>query len=93
MDTEKHDFLNLENGSIIEYYLQPYHLEGEIVGGVLSFRDVTQEKQTEAIIKHQALHDALTHLPNRIFFNQKLAAALDSVITDSKLIAVMFLDL
>ncbi|MEB3355836.1 MAG: diguanylate cyclase [Synechococcales bacterium] len=93
IDLEKHDFLNSKSGSIIEYYLQPYQLAGEIVGGVLSFRDVTTEKQTEAAMKHQALHDALTNLPNRILFNQKLAAALDNGIKNSNLIAVMFLDL
>lgn len=93
IDVEDHNFLSLKDGSIIEYYSQPYHLEGEVVGRVLSFRDVTQEKQTEAMMRHQALHDALTNLPNRIVFNQKLAAALDTMTVDSKLIAVMFLDL
>jgi diguanylate cyclase (GGDEF)-like protein len=93
VNTEKHGSLNLKNGSIVEYYLQPYQLEGEIVGGVLSFRDVTQKKQTEAIMQHQALHDALTNLPNRVLFNQKLTAVLDNVANAPKSIAVMFLDL
>ncbi|NJM27440.1 MAG: response regulator [Pseudanabaena sp. RU_4_16] len=35
--TEAHDFLRLKSDNIIEYYLQPHQLEGEIVGGVLSF--------------------------------------------------------
>jgi diguanylate cyclase (GGDEF)-like protein len=97
LNTEKHDFLRLTSGNIVEYYLQPYHLEGEIVGGVLSFRDVTQDKQTEAVMKHQALHDALTNLPNRILFNQKLAAALNGELngaaSECNPLAVMFLDL
>lgn len=92
-NTEKHDFLRLKSGHIIEYYLQPQKLAGKIVGRVWSFRDVTEEKQTEAMVKHQALHDALTNLPNRILFNQKLTAALSEVANNSKLIAVMFLDL
>jgi diguanylate cyclase (GGDEF)-like protein len=90
---EKHDFLTLKSGSIIEYWLQPQQLAGEIVGSVWSFQDVTQEKQTEAIMKYQALHDTLTNLPNRVLFNQKFAAALHDAANDSKLIAVMFLDL
>lgn len=94
LNAEKHDFLQLTSGNIVEYYLQPYQLKGEIVGGVLSFRDVTQDKQTEAVMKHQALHDALTNLPNRILFNQKLTAALTSELNDEfSLVAVMFLDL
>ncbi|MDX2229816.1 MAG: diguanylate cyclase [Leptolyngbyaceae cyanobacterium bins.349] len=93
VDTEKHDFLQLQNGSIIEYYLQPYQLAGESMGGVLSFRDVTQAKQMTAIIQHQALHDALTNLPNRVLFNQKLTATLTEAVGGAKLGAVMFLDL
>lgn len=90
---EKRNFLRLKNGNIIEYYLRPQQLMGEILGRVWSFRDVTQEKQAEAMIKHQALHDALTNLPNRILFNQKLSAALTDIVNSSKLMAVMFLDL
>jgi len=49
-------------------------------------------------MKHQALHDALTNLPNRILFNQKLAAALTSELNgelngEFSLFAIMFLDL
>ncbi|QZZ20881.1 diguanylate cyclase [Leptothermofonsia sichuanensis E412] len=88
---EKHEFLNLKNGCVIEYYLRPQYLEGRAVGRVLSCRDVTQEKQREAVIQHQALHDALTNLPNRTLFSQKLAALLD--VGGSQLFAVMFLDL
>jgi diguanylate cyclase (GGDEF)-like protein/PAS domain S-box-containing protein len=90
---EKHNFLKLKNGKIIEYYLRPQHLIGEIVGKIWSFRDVTQEKQKAEIAQHQALHDALTNLPNRILFNQKLAATLSDATKHPKLISVMFLDL
>lgn len=93
VNAEKRNFLRLKSGNIIEYYLRPQQLMGEIVGRVWGFRDVTQEKQAEAIVKHQAWHDALTNLPNRILFNQKFAAALSDVANNSKLIAVMFLDL
>ncbi|MCU0543282.1 MAG: diguanylate cyclase [Oscillatoriaceae cyanobacterium Prado104] len=90
---EKHNFLRLKNGTTIEYYLRPQQLMGEIVGKIWSFRDLTQEKQKAAIAQHQALHDALTNLPNRILFNQKFASSLSDAANNSKLIAVMFLDL
>ncbi|MBW4518895.1 MAG: diguanylate cyclase [Scytolyngbya sp. HA4215-MV1] len=93
LNTEKHGFLKFKNGSIIQYYSQPHQLAGESVGSVWSFRDVTQEKQTEAIIKHQALHDGLTNLPNRILFHQKFADTLHNTADDTKLMAVLFLDL
>ncbi len=44
INTEKHGFLRLKSGNIIEYYLQPQQLTGKIVGRVWSFRDVTQKK-------------------------------------------------
>lgn len=92
-NTEKHNFLKLKNGNIVEYYLKLQQLDGEIVGRVWSFRDVTEEKQAEAMVKHQALHDSLTNLPNRVLFNQKLLAALENAPNNSGIIAVMVLDL
>jgi diguanylate cyclase (GGDEF)-like protein/PAS domain S-box-containing protein len=91
---QKRDYLGLKNGKIIQYYLQPQVLSsGEIVGKVLSFRDVTGEKKTEALIKYQASHDSLTNLPNRICFGQKFTALLDEAKDRSRAIAVMFIDL
>jgi diguanylate cyclase (GGDEF)-like protein len=90
---EQPNFLRLKSGKVIECCLRPQQLMGEIVGKVWSCRDVSQEKQTEAIIKYQAFHDALTNLPNRILFNQKFAAALSDAANNSALVAVMFLDL
>ncbi|MCU0526668.1 MAG: diguanylate cyclase [Elainella sp. Prado103] len=105
--TEMHHFLHLKDGRIIEYYLRPQYLAMQIVGQVWSFRDVTQEKQAEATVTHQAFHDPLTNLPNRTLFNRKLAEALaqmpdrshqnslpDLPPSDSgNLLAVLFLDL
>lgn len=84
--------LTLQCGDIIEFYLQPYRLAGAIVGGVVSFRDVTEIKQTTELFQYQASHDALTNLPNRILFNQKLTASLHEAVQESKLLAIMFLD-
>lgn len=70
------DFLKLKNGKIVEYYLQPQRLEGEIVGQVWSFRNVTERQRAEAVVKYQAFHDALTGLPNRVFFDRQLTVAL-----------------
>lgn len=93
VNIEKQDTLRFINGKIVEFYLQPYHLLGEVVGGVLSFRDVTQARKTAAVFEYQALHDALTSVPNRILFNQKFTSMLDAAAAHAKLLAVMFLDL
>jgi PAS domain S-box-containing protein len=41
-------------------------------GWVSTFEDVTERRRTEARITHMARHDALTGLPNRLFFHERL---------------------
>ena len=44
------------------------------VGGlVLTLRDVTEQRQLEEELKHQAFHDALTGLPNRLLFQDRIS--------------------
>lgn len=57
------------------------------------FRDVTERKQAEEKIKHMAFHDALTSLPNRILFNDRLTLALAHAHRTKEMLAVLFLDL
>lgn len=52
-----------------------------------------QRQHHEQIIQHQAFHDALTGLPNRVLFSQRLDAALLEAQQNSHSVAVMFLDL
>ena len=49
--------------------------------------------RSEACSKHRALHDALTGLPNRAYFNEHLGTALAHPHEDGRLFALMFLDL
>jgi diguanylate cyclase (GGDEF)-like protein/PAS domain S-box-containing protein len=59
-----------------------------------SMTDITRRKQTEARLLHEAMHDALTGLPNRILFMDRLDLALRRFRRDpSKLFAVLFFDL
>jgi diguanylate cyclase (GGDEF)-like protein/PAS domain S-box-containing protein len=50
-------------------------------------------QQIEDAIRHRALHDALTSLPNRLLFNEQLDFALKNAERSHSMLAVMFLDL
>jgi diguanylate cyclase (GGDEF)-like protein/PAS domain S-box-containing protein len=62
----------------------------EIVG---VSRDVTERKRVEEQIEYQAYHDALTGLPNRRLFRDRLTVALAHARRMKHPLAVMFLDL
>jgi diguanylate cyclase (GGDEF)-like protein len=49
--------------------------------------------QAEEAVKFVAMHDALTHLPNRVLFNQRLEQAIAQAQRHGKRLAVMFIDL
>jgi diguanylate cyclase (GGDEF)-like protein len=55
--------------------------------------DALARQSTEDEIRHRALHDPLTGLPNRILFLDRLEHALARVRRGQSLAAVMFLDL
>ena len=47
----------------------------EAGGWLVTFEDISERRQAEARINHMAHHDALTGLPNRVLFHEKLAEA------------------
>lgn len=56
-------------------------------------QDITSRKDLEARLSHNALHDALTGLPNRVMFKDRLSQALESARRHQRLTAVLYLDL
>lgn len=92
-DIQIYDAIAFKDGRVFERYSQPQCINGEIVGRVWSFRDVTAHKLAEAKIRHQALHDILTNLPNRVLFNERLSQALAQAKKSGNKLAVCFLDL
>jgi diguanylate cyclase (GGDEF)-like protein/PAS domain S-box-containing protein len=64
------------------------------------FNDITERKRAEhalqesvALLRHHAHHDALTGLPNRLMFEEKLRAAVAAADGLGRPFAVLFLDL
>jgi diguanylate cyclase (GGDEF)-like protein len=67
--------------------------EGAVVGSVLILTDIAERREAEARIRHMAHHDALTDLPNRVFFRDRLAQALARARREGEAVAVLCLDL
>jgi diguanylate cyclase (GGDEF)-like protein/PAS domain S-box-containing protein len=64
------------------------------VGGVVvNARDISQRKALEEQLSHQALHDPLTGLPNRVLFTDRVEHALARRDGRHRDVAVLFLDL
>jgi diguanylate cyclase (GGDEF)-like protein len=55
--------------------------------------DITERHAKETSMRHLAQHDALTDLPNRMLFNDRLAQALATVKRNHGRLALIFLDL
>ena len=55
--------------------------------------DITERKDIEEHMQHMAQYDALTHLPNRALFNDRLQQAIASAQRNKARLALMFIDL
>ena len=94
--------VTLRNG-----HVHAIHHEPTLGGGwVATFEDITERRGAEAHVRHMAHHDALTGLPNRAHFTERLIDTLarlrgESRLDDhrpatppeNRLVAVLFLDL
>lgn len=77
----------------VEYISTPIREGSEIVGVVVTFKDITQRKEMEEKIYHQAYFDSLTNLPNRLLLNKQLNHVLTEAKVNGETVGVMFLDL
>ncbi len=78
----------------IESSIAPIHnREGQTIGTVIVFRDVSAARATASMIAHSAQHDVLTGLPNRLLLIDRIDQAIILAKASSMQVAVLFLDL
>jgi diguanylate cyclase (GGDEF)-like protein/PAS domain S-box-containing protein len=98
------NFQNPVNGNILIVNYNdkiPVELSATIIrdqkdtvsGLVLVLHDLTERKRYEEKLRHNAIHDHLTELPNRFLFFDRLNIALAQAERDGHELAVLMLDL
>ena len=89
---------SLRAASGLEYEVEgscaPIHTpEGEIMGGVLVMRDVTESREMHRKLLWQADHDSLTNLMNRRAFEERLSHSLGSKRAGDFPMSILYIDL
>src|SRR5580765_2464738 len=84
-----------KDGSELELELQlvPVADGGMLTHWVAFLRDVTDSKSQIVSLRHQALHHALTDLPNRSLLYERLEKALRTAREERTVVALMVMDL
>ncbi len=67
--------------------------EGELTHHIAVMTDISSLKETETRLDFLAHHDALTGLPNRLLFSDRLAHAIEFAQRDGRTLALLFIDL
>ncbi len=84
------------DGSIIwisENARTVYSPDGKLLYYEGTVEDITERKSYETQISHQATHDNLTDLPNRLLLTDRLQQVIQHAIREHYQIAVLFIDL
>ncbi len=77
----------------LEGFAQNLLHEPSVGAIIINYRDISQRKATEKQLEYQAYYDALTGLPNRLLFRDRVVNAIAQARRNRRGIAVMYLDL
>jgi diguanylate cyclase (GGDEF)-like protein/PAS domain S-box-containing protein len=78
---------------MLEMHCRDLRADQTVAGLVITLRDVTERRQLERELTHQAFHDSLTGLANRVLFTDRLQHALARGARDGSVVGVLFIDL
>jgi diguanylate cyclase (GGDEF)-like protein/PAS domain S-box-containing protein len=67
--------------------------DGRLLGGVMVFRDITEQHTTQERIRHLAEHDPLTGLPNRLLFRDRVGQTITQARRHQHGVGILFIDL
>jgi diguanylate cyclase (GGDEF)-like protein/PAS domain S-box-containing protein len=84
-----------KNGVEFELDLQLVPVEdgGQLTHWVAFLTDVTESRHQIVSLRHQAMHDGLTDLPNRMMLFDRLESALNTARDQGSLVALLLMDL
>jgi diguanylate cyclase (GGDEF)-like protein/PAS domain S-box-containing protein len=77
----------------LEVFAQNLLHDSSVGSIVVNYRDITQRKATEKQLEYQAYYDALTGLPNRLLFRDRVVNAIAQARRHRSGMAVLYLDL
>ncbi len=77
----------------VDYTCSPLIDRSKVIGAVVVFNDMTQQREIESTLQKMAHYDSLTLLPNRYSFLEKLTISIENAKRTHQTLVVCFIDL